>query len=92
MKAGAIPIVRRKKGKSAGQVEILGEENQELFFDDQDEAVEKITNILQDSEIQEKLQASLLKRKDLFSTDRFMTGIHQVVKNYFEQYDASVIS
>lgn len=93
MKAGAIPIVRSKRGKSAaGQVEILGEENQELFFDNQDEAVEKITNILQNSEIQEKLQASLLKRKDIFSTDRFMTGIRQVVKNYFEQYDASVVN
>ena len=93
MKAGAIPIVRNKRGHSAaGQVEILGEENQELFFENQDEAVEKITNILQNSKIQEKLQASLLKRKDIFSTDRFMTGICQVVKNYFEQYDASVIN
>ena len=93
MKAGAIPIVRSKQGRSTtGQVEILGEENQELFFDNQDEAVEKITNILQNSEIQEKLQASLLKRKDIFSTGRFMTGIRQVVKNYFEQYDASVIN
>ena len=92
MKAGAIPIVRAKQGESPGQVEILGKENQELFFDNQDEAVEKIIHILQNSKIQQKLQASLLNRKYLFSTDKFMTGIRQVVKNYFEQYDASHIN
>ncbi|NES02127.1 MAG: glycosyltransferase [Okeania sp. SIO2F4] len=92
MKAGAIPVVKSKRENPPGQVEILGEENQELFFENKDEAVEKITNILQDSGIQQKLQASLLKRKDIFSTDKFMTGIRQVVKNYFEQYDASHIN
>ena len=85
MKAGAIPFVRGKRVQVAGQVEVVGEEHQELFFGNQDEAVEKITNVLQDLEIQQKLQASLLKRKDIFSTEKFMTGIRQVVKNYFEQ-------
>ncbi len=85
MKAGAIPFVKGKRRGVAGQVEVVGEENQELFFDNQDEAVEKITNVLQDSEIQQKLQASLLKRKDIFSTEKFMTGIREVVKNYFEE-------
>ncbi len=89
IKAGAIPFVRSKRGRVAGQVEVVGEENQALFFDNQDEAVEKITNILKDSEIQQKIQASLIKRKNIFSTDKFMSGIYEVVKNYFEQYDVS---
>ena len=75
MKAGAIPIVRAKQGESPGQVEILGKENQELFFDNQDEAVEKIIHILQNSEIQQKLQASLLNRKYLFSTDKYQKQV-----------------
>lgn len=86
MKAGAIPFVRSKRKGIAGQVEIVGEENQELFFEDQDDAVEKITNVLQDSEIQQKLQGALLKRKDFFSTEKFMAGISEVVKNYFQQH------
>ncbi len=82
VKAGAIPFVRSE----GGQVEIVGEENQELFFDNQDEAVDKIITVLSNSEKQKKLQASLEQRKFIFSADKFMTDMRHVVKNYFEQF------
>ncbi len=80
VKAGAIPFVR----SIGGQVEIVGAHNQELFFDSEDEAVEKIIATLKDGERQNKLIASLEEQKYLFSTEKFISDIQGVVDTYFQ--------
>ncbi|YAF95946.1 MAG: glycosyltransferase [Nodularia sp. CChRGM 3473] len=80
VKAGAIPFVR----SDGGQVEIVGEHNDELFFNTEEEAVEKIIEVLNDSTKQSKLLQSLTAQKNLFSTQRFMSEINDVVSSYFE--------
>lgn len=82
LKAGALPFVR----SGGGQVEIVGENNQELFFDNESEAVEKIVAILSDSTKEKKMIAALDERKQLFSTERFMSDFNKVVDQYFENY------
>ncbi|MBR8829274.1 MAG: glycosyltransferase family 4 protein [Gomphosphaeria aponina SAG 52.96 = DSM 107014] len=81
LKAGAIPFVRSE----GGQVEIVGKENQELLFDQDEEAVEKIVIILQDRNKQKKLLNSLKQKQAMFSTEKFMKEINQVVENYLNQ-------
>ncbi|MBW4556167.1 MAG: glycosyltransferase family 4 protein [Trichormus sp. ATA11-4-KO1] len=80
VKAGAIPFVR----SDGGQVEIVGEHNNELFFNTEVEAVEKIIEVLNDSTKQNKLLQSLTTQKNLFSTQRFMSEINDVVSSYFD--------
>lgn len=80
MKAGAIPFVQSR----GGQIEIVGEENQELFFSNETEAVERIINVLSNSETKNKLLRSLQERRNHFSTDKFMSEINKVVESYFE--------
>lgn len=79
LKAGLIPFVRSK----GGQVEIVGEENQALFFDSLDEAEEKIINVLKEPQKQQQLLNVLDERKSLFSTEQFMSGVKAVVEGYF---------
>lgn len=79
VKVGAIPFVRSE----GGQVEIVGEEHQELLFDNESEAVEKIVSVLSDSEKQRKLVSYLEERRELFSTNKFMSDINKIVDNYF---------
>ena len=80
VKAGAIPFVRSK----GGQVEIVGAHNQELLFDSEDEAVEKIIATLKDAERQNQLIASLEEQKYLFSTEKFISDIQGIVDTYFQ--------
>ncbi|MDY6785777.1 MAG: glycosyltransferase [Cyanobacteriota bacterium] len=80
VKAGAIPFVRN----IGGQVEIVGEENQELFFENVDSAVEKIVRVLKDSALEEELRRRLSDRNSLFSAERFMSEVKQAVDAYFE--------
>lgn len=80
VKAGAIPFVR----SIGGQVEIVGDRNQELLFNSEDEAVEKIIATLKDENQQKQLIASLDDRKYLFSTEKFISDIQGVVDTYFE--------
>ncbi len=75
IKAGAIPFVR----SFGGQVEIVGEENKELFFYDPDEAVEKICFVLENEPLQTQLRDAMVTQKNLFSTERFMTEFRQIV-------------
>ena len=86
VKAGAIPFVRSK----GGQVEIVGEQNQELFFDDEKEAVEKIVTVLRDSEKKQKLLKAMSEQKELYSTQRFMSEISKVVESYFQKEEGEV--
>lgn len=79
VKAGAIPFVRNE----GGQIEIVGEENQDLLFANETEAIEKIIQMLADSHKQEKTIKSLNKQKQLFSTEKFMQEIVTVVADYF---------
>jgi glycosyltransferase involved in cell wall biosynthesis len=76
VKAGAIPFVKCK----GGQIEIVGQENQDLFFGTDENAVEVIVKVLSDSEKQKHLLRSLEKQKELFSTEAFMKQINQIVR------------
>ncbi|MFW6296496.1 MAG: glycosyltransferase [Halothece sp.] len=79
VKAGAVPFVRSE----GGQIEIVGEENSDLLFDNAENAVEKIINVLSSPEKQEKLRTSLGERQKRFSTEKFMADMTQVVDSYF---------
>jgi glycosyltransferase involved in cell wall biosynthesis len=79
VKAGALPFVRSQ----GGQIEIVGEQNQSLFFDNEKEAVEKIVTILKDFDKQTELSRALEERTRLFSTERFMSEIEKAVDLYF---------
>ncbi|MUH01716.1 glycosyltransferase, partial [Scytonema sp. UIC 10036] len=80
VKAGAIPFVRGV----GGQVEVVGDRNQELFFNNEEEAVERIVAVLKNSATQNKLLQSLKEQKKLFSTHRFMLEMNEVVGSYFD--------
>ncbi|BAZ06082.1 glycosyltransferase [Calothrix sp. NIES-3974] len=79
VKAGAIPFVR----SVGGQIEIVGQENQELFFDTEQEAVDKIIQIFQDGEKKYQLREKLKIQQHKFSTEKFMLEIANVVESYF---------
>ena len=79
VKAGAITFVRSK----GGQIEIVGEQNDDLLFANESEAVSKIVSVLKYSNKQNRLLKSLEKRKKIFSTDRFVSDIGRLVENYF---------
>ncbi len=81
VKAGQIPFVRR----GWGPIEILGEENTDLFFSNFEEAIEKIVAVLGNRDKQATLQLALEKQKDLFSTHRFMEDIQHSVQLYFDE-------
>ncbi|TVP61833.1 MAG: glycosyltransferase family 1 protein [Nodularia sp. (in: Bacteria)] len=80
VKAGAIPFVRSE----GGQVEIVGKNNEELFFKTEAEAVEKIITVLSSSAKQTEVIESLNNQRKLFSTQRFMSEINDLVACYFE--------
>ncbi|MEA5542790.1 glycosyltransferase [Limnoraphis robusta Tam1] len=77
VKAGAIPFVR----SVGGQIEIVGQDNQDLFFDSVEEAVEKILLVLNNSEKQQQLRTALEDRQKIFSTEHFMKEICEFVDN-----------
>lgn len=78
VKAGAIPFVRDK----GGQIEIVGDRNQDLLFGNEQAAVEKIIAVLSDADRQEKLQSALAEQRNLFSTQRFISELNQIVERY----------
>jgi glycosyltransferase involved in cell wall biosynthesis len=80
VKAGAIPFVRSQ----GGQIEIVGDQNQELFFNNPEEAVEQIVAVLSQPDLIDQLRNSLFQQKNLFSTDRFMAEVNQLVGRWFE--------
>ncbi len=81
IKAGLIPFVRSR----GGQVEIVGQENTDLLFDNQEQAVQKITEVLSNYDKQENLLNCLQSRKKLFSTIRFTEKINIIVSQYFQE-------
>lgn len=81
VKAGAVPFVRDQ----GGQVEIVGSHNPDLLFADEEEAIAKIIQVLQDGDRLQKLRDSLEHQKYLFSTERFMSEIKQIVAEQLNQ-------
>ncbi|WP_242577924.1 glycosyltransferase [Chroococcus sp. FPU101] len=81
VKAGAIPFVK----STGGQVEIVGEKNQDLLFNTDEDAVEAIVKVLSNEEKQSHLRQALQKQKVLFSTERFSQEFKEIVKNYLEK-------
>ncbi len=64
-----------------GQTEIVGDEPA-LRFDSEDEAVRKIGAVLTDPAEQERLRCRLAERAELFSTDRFVREVRDVVAHF----------
>jgi len=87
VKAGAIPFVRDQ----GGQIEIVGEKNQALMFKNEQEAVEKIVAVLSQPEQQQTLQTALAEQQNLFSTQRFMNEMNQIVERYLHELRSSEI-
>jgi glycosyltransferase involved in cell wall biosynthesis len=75
VKAGAIPFVRNK----GGQVEIVGEQP-ELFFNNDQEAIDQIVKLLSQPEREAEIRQALQLQKQLFSTEQFMRDIQIVVQ------------
>jgi len=65
-----------------GQVEIV--DHPSLVFDDEDEAVDKICNVLEDTSLQRDLGAHLAQGVDRFSVEAFQEGIQEVVRDFFK--------
>ena len=81
VKAGVIPFVRSQ----GGQVEIVGAQNQDLFFGDEKEAIAKIIAVLSSPEKQSALVEALKAQKQLFSTQRFMAEMTKFIDDHFER-------
>ncbi len=73
--AGCIPFIRGKGGQS----EIL-EDCSEIHFNDLDEGVCRIVNILNTEALQKRILSSLSLQQGRFSRERFMKEIRNVVK------------
>lgn len=72
--AGAIPFVH----DSGGQREVVGHIEQ-LLYDDEDAAVEKVRHVLENDSVQETLRRELPDVKTAFGTDRFQTEVATIV-------------
>jgi glycosyltransferase involved in cell wall biosynthesis len=63
-----------------GPAEILGHDA--LLYRTEDEAVEKISAVLNSGELQARLRAHLRRQAENFSVESFMRGIRRVVKEF----------
>lgn len=81
VKAGVVPFAR----DTGGPLEIIGAENTALFFSGFEDAIAKITDLLAHPDKQTQMRLALEQQKKLFSTDRFMAEIDQIVTRYFEE-------
>jgi glycosyltransferase involved in cell wall biosynthesis len=77
LRAGCIVFVP----DSGGQVEIVGD-HPELRYDSDDDAVEKICQVLADQETESRLRMALSERSELFSETQFMKNISKVVDDF----------
>ncbi|MFA5910258.1 MAG: glycosyltransferase [Vicinamibacterales bacterium] len=69
--------------KGGGQMEIVGNEPS-LMYDSDDEAVAKITAVLADPAEQDRLRRLLAARAEMFSTDRFIREVRDIVDSFRE--------
>lgn len=77
VKAGCIVFVPHR----GGQVEIAGKDER-LVYGGEDEAVSKIVRIMNNPEEQTSLRSYLGSRKELFSAERFMNQIREIVRQF----------
>lgn len=77
VQGGCIPFVPR----GGGQVEIVGPEHH-LSYETAEEAVAKIIRVLDDRSFQASLRAYLATRAELFSTDRFVHCVRDIVGQF----------
>jgi glycosyltransferase involved in cell wall biosynthesis len=75
--AGAIVFVPA----DGGQVEIVGGDER-LLYRTPDEAVRKIRRVMSDRAEQARLSAALAARRDLFSAERFVQAIRDIVATF----------
>lgn len=76
VKAGNIVFVPN----DGGQVEIVGN-NPNLVYENELDATEKIINVISSNELQQSLLEFLSARANIFSVERFMSEIREVVLN-----------
>jgi glycosyltransferase involved in cell wall biosynthesis len=77
LKAGCIVFVHN----SGGQVEIVGRDNR-LVYKTEEEAIEKILHVMSNPYEQLSLIKYLNSRKEMFSTERFMRDIQEIVRQF----------
>ncbi len=75
--AGCIPIVPR----GGGQVEIVDCDDR-MLYTSETEAVDRIERIMGDAKLQDELWRSLAERKELFTTERFVSRIRGLVRDF----------
>jgi len=75
VKAGCIPFVP----STGGQREIVGD-SEELLFDDESQAVERIAGVVSRPQVQHRLRGSLASRGRMFSASRFMAEIREAAR------------
>ena len=76
-RAGVIVWVPR----AGGQMEIVGNEPV-LMYDSEQDAAAKITTVLGDPAEQQRLRQGLAARAGLFSTDRFVREVREIVSDF----------
>jgi hypothetical protein len=81
MHAGCIVFVPR----GGGQHEIIGADHR-LSFGTVDEAVRKITRVMQNRDEQDSLRKYLRPKRTQFSKERFMRQIQQVVEGFADAH------
>lgn len=84
LKAGGIPFVPN----DGGQVEIVGEDER-LVYGTEQEAIEKITRVMNNADKQISILSYLDSRKKLFSTEKFMNQIREIVRRFQETTQSS---
>ena len=67
--------------QGGGQMEIVGNEPS-LMYDSEEDAAAKITSVLGDPARQERLRQGLEARAGLFSTDRFVREVREIVSAF----------
>ena len=72
--AGCVVFVPR----GGGQMEIVGDEAR-LLYDDREDAARKILEVLHDADAQAALRRHLAARRALFTAERFMARIREIV-------------
>ncbi|HEX9445386.1 MAG TPA: glycosyltransferase family 4 protein, partial [Candidatus Binatia bacterium] len=77
VRAGCVVFVPR----GGGQVEIV-EGDERLLYSGREEAAAKIARTMSDEERQTTLRKVLASRKPLFTTERFMAGVREIVRGF----------
>ena len=76
-RAGCLTFVHN----SGGQVEIVGAEAR-LTFETAEDAAEKLMLVLENPELERKLRAHAAAQKERFTTERFVTGLRDLVERF----------